>query len=232
LARVIFLIFFFNCSLALTIRELHDAYWQIFPRTGNRNAASHIWSTYVIDKVTKTPHTEDEIYKLFSGFCPVSGSIVTPTPSWNLWTGLNVKKAASLASDPYWAEQIPKNGSVYTCCWPCICDIQEFVKVDTLKINTRDKGEILFPVLVIGDPCIDESRIPQEASELKCNNRVLEKTTLSRGGHIVIGMLQKATYSVNTAQSKQAQCDNRRLNNYQWGMGKIFLKVAQINPVP
>ena len=103
-----------------------------------------------IYRVTKTPHTEDEIYKLFSSFCPVSGSIVTPTPSWNLWTGLNVKKAASLASDPYWAEQIPKNGSVYTCCWPCICDIQEFVKVDTLWIKTKDNGWKLFPVLVIG----------------------------------------------------------------------------------
>jgi len=231
LARVIFLIFFFNCSLALTIRELHDAYWQIFPRTGNRNAASHIWTTYVIDKVKGGTHTEDEIYKLFSSFCPVSGSIVTPTPSWNLWTGLKVKESARPSWRPYQIE-LPATGSVYTCCWPCICDIQEFVKVDTLKINTRDKGEILFPVLVIGDPCIDESRIPQEASELKCNNGVLEKTTLSRGRHIVIGMLQKATYSVNTAQSKQAQCDNRRLNNYQWGMGKIFLKVAQINPVP
>lgn len=230
-ARVIFLIFFFNCSLALTIRELHDAYWQVFPRTGNRNAASHIWTTYVINKVTITPHTEDEIYKLFSSFCPVSGSIVTPTPSWNLWSGLNVKESSRPWWNPYQIE-LPTAGSVYTCCWPCICDIQEFVKVDTLKINTKDKGEKLFPVLVIGDPCIDQSRIPQEASELECKNNVLQKTTKSTGGHIVIGMLQKATYSVNTAQSKQTQCDNRRLNNYQWGMGKIFLKVASINPVP
>ena len=35
------------------------------------------------------------------------------------------------------------------CCWPCVCDLQEFVKADTLEVDTRD-GRTTFDVLVIG----------------------------------------------------------------------------------
>ena len=36
------------------------------------------------------------------------------------------------------------------CCWPCVCDLQEFVKADTLEVETRE-GRSTLDVLVIGE---------------------------------------------------------------------------------
>ena len=36
------------------------------------------------------------------------------------------------------------------CCWPCVCDLQEFVKADTLEVDTRE-GRTTLDVLVIGE---------------------------------------------------------------------------------
>ena len=84
--------------------------------------------------------TEAEVYKWFSGFCPVSGSPVSGS-YWRTWTDLKVKKATNVNEET--------TATVNVCCWPCICDIQQFVRVDTLKINTKN-GLKEFPVLVIG----------------------------------------------------------------------------------
>merc|ERR1719295_99087 len=97
-------------SSSLTVSELHGNYHEIFHRSGNRNAASHLWASYILDR--STSFTSEEITNLFGGFCPISGSPVRPS-----------------------AQSI--TGSVSVCCWPCVCDLQEFVKADTLEVDTR-----------------------------------------------------------------------------------------------
>ena len=85
--------------------------------------------------------TEAEIYKLFSGFCPISGSPVNPSPS-NRWKNLQIKKATNTNE--------VVTGKVNFCCAPCSCDLEEFVRYDTMKILTKN-GMKEFPVLVIGE---------------------------------------------------------------------------------
>ena len=87
-----------------------------------------------------TTFSASEIRELFGGFCPISGSPVRPS-SDNLWSNLEFKKS----SNPGQTE----SGSVHVCCWPCVCDLQEFVKTDTLDVDTKN-GRTTFDVLVIG----------------------------------------------------------------------------------
>ena len=45
------------------------------------------------------------------------------------------------------------NVFMHYCCWPCVCDVQDFVKVDTITVTTRDQGPVKMHFAVIGDPC-------------------------------------------------------------------------------
>lgn len=105
---------------SLSVSELHGKYYEIFHRSGNRNAASHLWASYILDrsvrfleqkddesclqpkKTTKsysfrsTSFTTEEIYNLFGGFCPISGSPVRPS-AWSKWGSIPFKKASNTA---------------------------------------------------------------------------------------------------------------------------------------
>ena len=138
-AAVTLVMYFIAHCLTLDIPGLHDKYNDIFYRSRNRNAASHLWSSYVLERASNL--TELEIYNLFSGFCPVSGSPIVPSPR-SVWKNVTVKNA----TDP--SHSI--DGTINFCCWPCVCDLQASVGVDTLRIDTKD-GKNTFNVLVIGN---------------------------------------------------------------------------------
>ena len=118
---------YLNSVDCLTVNQLHEKYDEIFPLTHNRNAASHLWSSYVLKRASNM--TESEIYQLFGGFCPISGSPVSPSPE-SLWQGVKVKKASNTLEEV--------SVSVHFCCWPCVCDLQALVKTDPLTINTAE----------------------------------------------------------------------------------------------
>ena len=42
-------------------------------------------------------------------------------------------------------------GFIYHCCWPCVCDATDLVRVDTLTVPTKE-GDVQMKFLVIGDP--------------------------------------------------------------------------------
>ena len=84
-------------------------------------------------------HTKEEISKLFASFCPVSGSIVRPS-TYSKWHNLKVRKATN---------NVEGLASVHVCCWPCVCDIQQFVKTDNMWIYTKN-GWIYPKMYVIG----------------------------------------------------------------------------------
>ena len=59
-----------------SIEALHDEYYSIFPKTNNRNAASHLWATFVLRRGIQLE--QSEMRELMKGFCSVSGSPVSP----------------------------------------------------------------------------------------------------------------------------------------------------------
>ena len=188
-------------------RELHQRYSDIF-RYGNRNAASHLWTTYIIDRASVTPAAQIE--SLFSGFCAVSGSPVYPSDYKRY--RLRLKHAVT---------GVDEVGFMYYCCWPrvavpnhrrsrrsviishrCVCDTWDFIKVDTLTITTAD-GPKAYRFAVIGDPCVNEEQLDvpfvqpfdgrtttlrRDAPEVRCENGRLIGATRTDHGFIAISM--------------------------------------------
>ena len=46
----IFVLSLIPTSSSLSVSELHGKYYEIFHRSGNRNAASHLWASYILDR--------------------------------------------------------------------------------------------------------------------------------------------------------------------------------------
>lgn len=57
------------------VTDLHREYQNIFLH-GNRNAASHLWSTFLLDR--SAGMSRETLELMFSGFCAVSGSPIRP----------------------------------------------------------------------------------------------------------------------------------------------------------
>jgi len=206
----------------MTVRNLHNKYGKIFHRYKNRNAASHLWASWILDRSEK--FSEDKIYELFSGFCPISGSPVRPRAG-NLYGDIPFVSAVDTS------QRIA--GNVQVCCWPCVCDLEEFVKVDTVMVKTSE-GPKMFNALVIGDPCIEPTKIPVSAPEVRCVKGKLADATLSTNGHIVIGLMQRKNGPLTparTAADMSAMCKSRKSEGYRSGMGTIFVEVASINTI-
>ena len=54
------------------VDEMHAQYNNIF-RTGNRNAASHLWSSWILERAAAL--SKPNLVALFGAFCPISGSM-------------------------------------------------------------------------------------------------------------------------------------------------------------
>eukprot|EP00746_Dinoflagellata_sp_MGD_P069604 gnl/MRDRNA2_/MRDRNA2_28495_c0_seq1.p1 gnl/MRDRNA2_/MRDRNA2_28495_c0~~gnl/MRDRNA2_/MRDRNA2_28495_c0_seq1.p1 ORF type:complete len:284 (-),score=55.22 gnl/MRDRNA2_/MRDRNA2_28495_c0_seq1:138-989(-) len=213
------------------IHDLHKEYYKIF-KTGNRNAASHLWSSFLLDKSQEM--TKKQLTYMFSGFCAVSGSIVEPLERTRYKVTLGKVGGGK------------QTGYQYHCCWPCICDTQDFIKVDTKTIKTKD-GDHKLSFAVIGNPCNHpeelskpfeqgsqgQSTLTQEAPELKCDNGKLHGAHVSDNGHIIISMFFDEDQSLKSIGESEFQdmCKQRAAEGYESGMGNIFRAVAKISPV-
>lgn len=219
--------------------DLHQQYYTIFP-SGNRNAASHRWATYVLERSEEM--TQETFVNLFASFCAVSGSPVYPSPAkrWKMTL-------------PQVAGGQNKTGMMYFCCYPCVCDSYDFIKVDTKTITTLD-GPKQYRFVVIGNPCLHSealteqwqdpfrgqmTSLQQSAPDVKCDGSYLEKATLSDNGHVILSLFFEdgtpghATADVGFQDSSQltGYCQKRAEEGYASGMGQIFRKVAVVTPV-
>lgn len=172
-----------------TVRDLHDEYRNIF-RHGNRNAASHRWATFLLDRADQM--TAGRLTTFFGGFCAVSGSPVRPS-DYNRYRLTLPRVGGGLST-----------GYMHYCCWPCVCDTQDYIRVDTRSITLAKGVERQFQFAVIGNPCDDPSQlkvpfvqpfdgrvtsIADSAREVRClDDGTLEGATLSDHGYIIIGM--------------------------------------------
>ena len=233
-------------------RELHQRYSEIF-RYGNRNAASHLWTSYILDRAAVTPAAQIEL--LFSGFCAVSGSPVYPSDYKRY--RLRLKHAVT---------GVDEVGFMYYCCWPCVCDTWDFIKVDTLTVTTAD-GPKVYRFAVIGDPCVNEAQLDvpfvqpfdgrtttlrRDAPEVRCENGQLIGATRTDHGFIAISMFfdapideeeedsgvwkpgritQRGGHVFQDDVEYSDMCSQRAANGYDSGMGEIFRRVAAITPV-
>merc|ERR1712118_637336 len=94
-------------------------------------------------------------------------------------------------------------GFMHYCCWPCVCDTQDFIKVDTKNITIADGVQRQYHFTVIGNPCLNEDALTKpfadafgrgmetlrhSAPEVRCENGVLLGAPLSDHGHVILNM--------------------------------------------
>ena len=237
----------------ITVDDLHSHYGEIF-RTGNRNAASHMWASWILAQAHQLSSADLE--RLFSGFCPVSGSPVNPS-EYNTYH----YKLRSLVPGAEHA-----SGFMHHCCAPCVCDTHDMIRADTKTVSLAS-GSATLTFAVIGDPCKrastlertftdpfsgSETTLGATAPEVQCDaNGKLKGATYSDHSAVIIGLLGAAP-ALNTpgpseptpgrvttvgGQSFQDSreysgfCASRALQGYNSGMGMIFRQVAQMSPL-
>jgi len=218
-----------------TVRDLHQQYYNIF-KHGNRNAASHLWSKFLLDRSHEM--TADKLTYMFSGFCAVSGSPVQPQDRTRYRLNLDQVGGGK------------RRGFMYYCCWPCVCDTQDFIRIDTKNVTLAGGESRQFHFAVLGNPCDrpeeltkpfvqpfygrGETTLAREAAEVRCNDGKLEGAYLSDGGYIIINMFFDEDPSLSHMDESifEQHCKQRAEAGYNSGMGEIFRKVAAISPVP
>jgi len=183
-----------------SVHDLFQEYNTIF-RHGNRNAASHLWSTFLLDRASQMSLSRLRFF--FSAFCSVSGSQVRPS-DYNRYR-LTLPLVGSNAT-------VRMSGFMHYCCWPCVCDTQDFIRVDTRNVTSSDGVTRSQYFAVIGNPCdhpeqLDEpfeqpfsyargrkTTLAVAAPELKCvQGQRLQGATVSDHGYIIIGMFFDAS---------------------------------------
>jgi hypothetical protein len=216
------------------VQDLHREYSNVF-RHGNRNAASHLWSSFLIDRAAFMPRKRFE--KISSGFCAVSGSPVTPMSQTRYKMKLQRVDGAG--------DQI---GYMYYCCWPCVCDTEDFIRADTKTVETQE-GKHQYNVAVIGNPCNKpralytpftqpfdgrQTTIAASAPEVQCtSDGKLEGATMSDNGFVILSIFFDASGDTEQLANDEyrSMCDDRKDHGYNSGMGEIFRRVAAISPV-
>lgn len=171
-----------------TIYDLHADYARVF-KYGNRNAASHLWVAHILKAAPTLPKMK--VTELFTGFCAVSGSPVRPS-DYNRYR-LTLPAAGGGNVSAY----------MHYCCWPCVCDVQDFVMADTKAVQTQE-GPVQMHFAVIGDPCVrpdelhrpfvqpfygQETTLARDAPEVRCVDGRLAGAVISDHGHVMIGSL-------------------------------------------
>lgn len=219
-----------------TVQDLWNEYYNIFP-THNRNAAAYKWSTFIFERSWQMDASTFE--HLASGYCAVAASIVNPQKRTRYRLELG-KIGGGVQS-----------GLMYYCCWPCICDTLDFLRVDTKTIQLKgEKRKYHFAVM--GDPCKNPialttpytdpfsgqpSTLQQDAPEVECSvDGKLKGATRSDNGYIIMSMFFNDQGHPSNEQSyftgfDGSPCEKRAAGGYQSGMGLIFRKVAGASPI-
>jgi len=223
-----------------SVEDLARKYDEVFgPHGGNRNAASHLWAKYILDRSGELSHSQVDM--LFSGFCAVSGSPVGPGANSRYRTSLPLVGGGK------------KTGYSYHCCWPCVCDETDLIKVDTKTVKDNTGKDKQYHFEVIGDPCVnspplctqqgESGCIPYEAPAVECEDGRLENAIRSDKGHIIIGMyftdksysedeyIDYETMADMAGNKLKDACEYRAKAGFNSGMGAIFQQVARLNKI-
>ena len=172
-----------------TVQDLHREYNNIF-KYGNRNAASHLWAAFLLERAHTM--TAERLELMFSGFCAVSGSPVRPSDYTRYRLELPLVAGGN------------RSGYMYYCCWPCVCDSQDFIRIDTKNVTTAS-GVRQYHWTVLGNPCLNREKLrtpftqpfynrgpttlEREAPEVRCgDDGTLLGAHLSDNGYTIVNM--------------------------------------------
>ena len=225
----------FNDKNTLFSDLMNNHYQLIFPNNANRNSAGFRFFKYIYDNLA----INEELFDIYNTFyCGVSGSIVSPERPDNF----DILKVKDENNNCVF-------GKYYRCCTPCNCDIMKYAKVIRTKIAIPKNSNNYYykNLLTIGDPCIDETKFPNEIdiNVFKCSNNLLEKAyrvnenkeITTGNGRLIIGVL----YPLDSVESNELVSKSldiclsgtKRLlsspEELKYGMGDIFVKLALIN---
>ena len=199
--------------------SLRNNWNEIFP-DGNRNAAGAKFFKYILEK--------ENNFKRFTEFnklyCAVSGSLIKP----------GKKPHKIYLKDFETNEKIC--GDYYACCWPCLCDVMLYSKINRTMITFDGNAETVHAI-TIDNPC-EKKYFPEEVSkEYFCRGSEINTDSVKEiDGRLVIGYLHNAT---TCSPDKIIQIDNDRftgklcsirnnipIDKLDFGMGDIFIKLA------
>ena len=208
-------------ELMITYEKLMNDFEIIF-KDRNRNAGGVQFFHHIHNK--RNELTKDEYLSHHKVYCAVSGSPIKPHKN-------NKDKIVVKGIDD--KEYI---GDYYRCCWPCLCDIMKYVRLEEHRVELSD--EILdYHVLVIGDPCIKEEKIPNEVTSFKCLNNETVNGTKTKNGNLIIGVLHNVKEynpNIDNIHEVNSRCKDRMNTgpeNLKGGMGDIFVLLSLINPL-
>ena len=194
--------------------KLMNDFDTIFPDR-NRNSGGPQFFKHIVD-MNLNKH-DFELYNSF--YCGVSGSPVDPKRD-NVYDYVIVKDLDG--NDIY--------GKYYRCCWPCLCDIMKYAKVDKYDI-VLNGSMVTYDVLTIEDPCCDISKIPKSVTGFKCENGKTQNGVYSRNGRLIFALFYDtkiATESddISDVLERCSERMNTRPDDLQGGMGDIFVKLS------
>merc|ERR1719230_875821 len=127
---------------------------------------------------------------------------------------------------------------MYYCCWPCVCDTKDFMRVDSKTLRIKDgSGGIVdkkFWFSVIANPCDEEEKLSEmfyqpfgrgktsiieSAPEVRCEinsekikgDKNLANATLSDGGYPILAMFFDSIEVTNENEEK-FRCNKENSN--------------------
>ncbi len=214
----------FICSV--DSKQLYDGlmndFNKIFPDR-NRNSGGGQFYHHIVKEIQPNYREFLEYNKMY---CAVSGSPIDPGRQ-NPFRYIVID---SVDGSKYYGKQ-------YICCWPCVCDMVKYVKVET-----HEYGENRIIVFVIDDPCKNESDIPDQVSAFKCENGKTTNGVHTESGRLIVGLLHEPeVYDPNNPKHNKAVNDVKELcesrnsmepDELQGGMGDIFVKLSLVYKQP
>tara|TARA_B100001094_G_scaffold226319_1_gene220729 strand:- start:148 stop:876 length:729 start_codon:yes stop_codon:yes gene_type:complete len=200
--------------------DLMDHYREIFP-SGNRNAGGPQWYAY-IDSIA-SGLTRDEFMAYHQFYCGVSGSPVDPRRAERgvIQRNVTVKDL----------NQVDVVGSYFHCCWPCLCDVMRYTRVEEHTVTLRD-GDFTHNVLTIGDPCVGFDDFPENVDSYVCQDGMTQNGIRTSSGRLIYAVLHEPLPD-DSLQETNDLCEERMATDpdeLRGGMGDIFVKLSLINP--
>lgn len=199
--------------------ELMSHYSEIFP-SGNRNAGGPQWYAYIDSIASRLSRDEFMIYHQF--YCGVSGSPVDPRRAEQGTIQRNV-----IVKD---LNQEDVLGSYFHCCWPCLCDVMKYSRVEEHTVTLRD-GEFTHRVLTIGDPCSNPSSFPSNVDSYTCESGLTQNGIRTSSGRLIYAVLHDPMDNESLQETNEL-CEER-LNtdpeDLRGGMGDIFVRLSLIH---
>ena len=193
--------------------KLMNDFDTIFPDR-NRNSGGPQFFKHIVD-MNLSKH-DFELYNSF--YCGVSGSPVDPKRG-DVFDYVIVKDLDG--NDIY--------GKYYRCCWPCLCDIMKYARVDKYDANLNG-SMVTYDVLTIEDPCCDESKIPKSVTAFICENGKTQNGVYSRNGRLIFALFYDTKIATDEDISDVLERCSERMNtdpdDLQGGMGDIFVKLS------